>query len=145
MQIIVGGVIEKDEKILMVQEAKKNCYQKWNIPAGHLEEGETIFEGAIREIREETGCKVKLTNMFPIINKKMEDDILILITFTAELLEESICFQQEEILDVKWIEKKELERMGSENLRDEKLMKKTLEMIKENKLYPLDAIEIIGQ
>ena len=37
MEIIVGGIIEKDNKILMVKEAKKKCYGKWNVPAGHLE------------------------------------------------------------------------------------------------------------
>ena len=26
MEIIVGGIIEKDNKILMVKEAKKKCY-----------------------------------------------------------------------------------------------------------------------
>jgi ADP-ribose pyrophosphatase YjhB (NUDIX family) len=51
MEIIVGGIIEKDNKILMVKEAKKKCYGKWNVPAGHLEDGETIFKGAIRERR----------------------------------------------------------------------------------------------
>ena len=29
MVIIVGGIIEKDNKILMVKEAKKKCYGKW--------------------------------------------------------------------------------------------------------------------
>ena len=60
MEIIVGGIIEKDNKILMVKEAKKKCYGKWNVPAGHLEDGETIFEGTSRETFEETGCKVRL-------------------------------------------------------------------------------------
>ena len=39
MEIIVGGIIEKDNKILMVKEAKKKYYGKWNVPAGHLENG----------------------------------------------------------------------------------------------------------
>ena len=49
MEIIVGGIIEKDNKILMVKEAKKKCYGKWNVPAGHLENGETIFEGLLEK------------------------------------------------------------------------------------------------
>ena len=106
MKIIVGGIIEKDNKILMVKEAKKKCYGKWNVPAGHLEDGETIFEGAIREIFEETGCKVRLKNMLPIMSG-------------------------------------ELENMGCEDLRDEKLIKRTLEMLRKNKIYPLDIIEIL--
>ena len=97
MEIIVGGIIEKDNKILMVKEAKKKCYGKWNVPAGHLEDGETIFEGAIREIFEETGCKVRLKNVLPIINKELENVTFLLITFTTELLEENISFNKEEI------------------------------------------------
>ena len=101
MQIIVGGIIEKEGKILMVQEAKKICYGKWSFPAGHLEDGETIFDGAIREIHEETGCKVKLTKLLPIINRKLNNEMFIMIIFAAELLEEKIKFEPKEILDVK--------------------------------------------
>lgn len=143
MKVIVGGIIEKDNKILMVKEAKKKCYGKWNVPAGHLEDGETIFEGAIREIFEETGCKVRLKKLLPIMSGKLENTTFIIITFTTELLEEKISFNKEEILEVKWISKEELENMNSENLRDEKLIKRTLKMLNENKLYPLDTIEIL--
>ena len=128
MEVIVGGIIEKDNKILMVKEAKKKCYGKWNVPAGHLENGETVFEGAIREVFEETGCKVRIKNV---------------LTFTTELLEENISFNKEEILDVKWISKEELKNMTSQNLRDEKLIKRTLEMLEENREYPLDVIEVL--
>lgn len=143
MKIIVGGIIEKDNKILMVKEAKKKCYGKWNVPAGHLEDGETIFEGAIREIFEETGCKVRLKNMLPIMSGELENTTFMIITFTTELLEEKISFNKEEILDVKWISKEELENMGCEDLIDEKLIKRTLEMLRKNKIYPLDIIEIL--
>ena len=30
MQVIVGGFIENNGKVLMVQEGKKSCYKKWN-------------------------------------------------------------------------------------------------------------------
>lgn len=142
MQVVVGGFIEQDGKVLMVQEGKKSCYKKWNFPAGHLENGESIFNGAIREISEETGCKVELTNMLPIMNKKFKDDNLMIITFTAKLLNETISFDSKEILDVKWISIESLENMNSENLRDELLIKKTLKAYKEKKLYPLDIIEM---
>ena len=143
MEIIVGGIIEKDNKILMVKEAKKKCYGKWNVPAGHLENGETIFEGAIREIFEETGCKVRLKNVLPIMSKDIEDTTLIIITFTTELLEENISFNKEGILDVKWISKKELINMTDKELRDEKRIKITLQMLEENKVYPLNSIKIL--
>jgi len=143
MDIIVGGIIEKNDKILMVQESKKKCYGKWNVPAGHLENGETIFDGAIREIFEETGCKVRLKNMLPIMCGEVEGMTYMIITFTTELLEEKISFNKEEILDVKWISKEEIENMNSETLRDEKMIKSTLEKLKNGEVYPLSLIDIL--
>ena len=37
MKVIVGGIIEKEGKVLLVQEKQEDCYGKWNIPAGHLD------------------------------------------------------------------------------------------------------------
>lgn len=55
-----GGVIfrhstDKPEKIeiLLIQDSK----ERWTIPKGHIEEGESPREAAAREIEEETGLK----------------------------------------------------------------------------------------
>ena len=143
MLIIAGKKKKKDNKILMVKEAKKKCYGKWNVPAGHLEKGETIFEGAIREIFEETGCKVRLKNVLPIISKEIENTTVLIITFTTELLEENISFNKEEILDVQWIPIEELNEMLDEKLRDKKGVKIMLKALRENKIYPLDSVKIL--
>ena len=143
MKVIVGGIIEKDGKYLLIKEAKKMCYGKWNFPAGHLDFNESLEQGAIREIKEETGCDVKLDGVCYVANRILEDDLFVMIVFNAKLINENIEFDKEEILDVKWISKEELENMGCEDLRDEKLIKRTLEMLRKNKIYPLDIIEIL--
>lgn len=43
--IVVGGVIEKDGKFLLVQEALEKVRGKWNLPAGQLDANETLFDG----------------------------------------------------------------------------------------------------
>jgi diadenosine hexaphosphate hydrolase (ATP-forming) len=54
-----GGVIfrrnpiTKEIEILLIQDAK----DRWTIPKGHIEEGETAKQTAEREIREETGLQ----------------------------------------------------------------------------------------
>lgn len=50
-----GGVVEKDDKILMIL---RN--DLWDIPKGKLEKGEKKREGAVREVEEETGAKVEI-------------------------------------------------------------------------------------
>lgn len=65
-----GGIIfrrsEKQEiEILLIQDAKN----RWTIPKGHIEEGESAKETAEREIREETGLKdMKVLNWLGKIN-----------------------------------------------------------------------------
>jgi ADP-ribose pyrophosphatase YjhB (NUDIX family) len=65
-----GGVIFRRNKkneveILLIQDAKN----RWTIPKGHIEEGESAKETAEREIREETGLqKMKVLNWLGKIN-----------------------------------------------------------------------------
>lgn len=66
-----GGVIfRRNEKskaveILLIQDAK----DRWTIPKGHIEEGESARQTAEREVQEETGlAKVKVMNWLGKIN-----------------------------------------------------------------------------
>lgn len=112
--IIVGGVIEKDGKFLLVQEAQEKCRGKWNIPAGHLDPNETVFEGAKRETFEECGCKVEITGILQIGNRILEDDSWVSVIFSTKLLEDNIKFDKNEILDVKWFSYEEILNMKDE-------------------------------
>ncbi|HRU87637.1 MAG TPA: NUDIX hydrolase [Syntrophales bacterium] len=55
----VGAVVCKDGKVLLVQRAAPPSRGLWAIPGGSLEVGETLQEGAEREILEETGVRIK--------------------------------------------------------------------------------------
>ena len=67
--MIVGALCIRDNKILM---AKRNIHPRkglWTLPAGFMENGETLEAGALRETMEETGSEakaitVKLSSVF---------------------------------------------------------------------------------
>ena len=50
IKVVTGGILEKDGKFLLVQEKQKIHKGKWNVPAGGLDENESLMEGAKREI-----------------------------------------------------------------------------------------------
>ncbi|MDQ5988163.1 MAG: Bifunctional NMN adenylyltransferase/Nudix hydrolase [Syntrophus sp. SKADARSKE-3] len=55
----VGAIVIKEGKVLMIKRAAKPNQNLWAIPGGMLELGETLQEGAEREIFEETGIRIK--------------------------------------------------------------------------------------
>lgn len=139
MIVIAGCLIARDNKILMVKEAKKQCYGQWNFPAGHVDEFEKITEGAMRESYEETGCKVKLTGVLPICSVDREDgETRIMIRFTADIIEENIKFDTDEILDVKWLDIEKIKNMTEQELRGYDTSIQFIKDFEEKKIYPLE-------
>ena len=139
MNVVVGAVIEKDGKYLLVQEAKKRCYEQWNFPAGRLEVNESLGQGAIREVKEETGCDVELNGVCYIANRILEDDLLVMIFFNAKLINKSIKFNKEEILDVKWLTYDEINKKmirGS-------YVKKAIANYQNKLIAPIDMVDIL--
>ena len=56
--IRVTGILIEDNKILLVK-PKVSDKRNWSLPSGKLEQGETIEQGIIREMKEETGLDVE--------------------------------------------------------------------------------------
>ncbi|MSP47812.1 MAG: NUDIX domain-containing protein [Alphaproteobacteria bacterium] len=55
----VGAVVFRGEEVLLVHSAKGSRKGKWSLPGGAQHVGETMFEAAIREVREETGAEIR--------------------------------------------------------------------------------------
>ena len=48
-----------DDKLLLVQNRRRNGSHDWSTPGGVVDEGETVIEGLTREVAEETGLVVQ--------------------------------------------------------------------------------------
>ncbi len=132
--IIVGGVVKKDGKYLLVQEAKKECKGKWSIPAGHLEPNETIVEGAKREILEECGLEVEITGILH-VRKNSE---WVNIAFSTNIIGGEIRFDKKEILDAKWFSLDDIINM-KQDLRDLDWMLKAIIDCENDKIIDINT------
>lgn len=141
MPVIVGGVVEKDGKYLLVQEAKEKCRGKWNLTAGHLDPNETIFDAAKREVKEECGLDVELTGVCQIGNMKLENDLFVSIIFSTNVIGGDIKFNPDEILDTKWFTYEEILAM-KDQLRDTGLILGTIDNIRNDLVAPINIVKI---
>ena len=65
-----GAIIVQDDSILLVKRAHPPKIGWWCIPAGFMEWNEHPSQTAVRELEEETGLKVKLTEFFEVYSGK---------------------------------------------------------------------------
>lgn len=59
-KIVVGSVLSFERKILLCRRAIDPCRGYWTLPAGYLETGETVEDGARREAFEEARVEAEL-------------------------------------------------------------------------------------
>ncbi|HDL78348.1 MAG TPA: NUDIX hydrolase, partial [Bacteroidetes bacterium] len=59
-----GVILLQNHNVLLTKRKYEPRANKWSLPAGFMEYGETVKETAVRELKEETNLDVKLTRLF---------------------------------------------------------------------------------
>ena len=67
-RIIAGCVIEVNGKILMCKRAIEPRHGFWTVPAGFMENGESVQQGAAREAMEEALAHVQIGSLLAIVS-----------------------------------------------------------------------------
>ena len=67
-KIVVGCVPEHDGRILLCRRAIEPRYGYWTVPAGFMENDETLQEAAARETQEEALATVEIGELFAIVD-----------------------------------------------------------------------------
>jgi ADP-ribose pyrophosphatase YjhB (NUDIX family) len=83
-KIVVGCVPERDGRILLCKRAIEPRHGYWTVPAGFLELGESIADGAARETLEEACAEVQIGHLFASVDIPEAGQLHLF--FTAKLL-----------------------------------------------------------
>jgi hypothetical protein len=114
---------DKNELLLQKRSATKKTHPNcWDISgAGHIKAGETISDGAIRELKEELGVEIEEKDLQYITTikstknpKNMEFQYVYLLRCNKKI--EEYIFEDGEVSDVKYIFYKDLEKMVEEKV-----------------------------
>lgn len=84
---VVAAVVEREGLILTCRRrAEKAAGGKWEFPGGKVESGETHAEALVREIQEELGASIEVTDTLRTDDTAVGNDIIRLTCFRARLL-----------------------------------------------------------
>ncbi|NVK18367.1 MAG: NUDIX hydrolase [Methylocystaceae bacterium] len=72
--VAIGVVVHKGDDILLIKRAKAPNKGRWSLPGGAQHIGETLFEGAAREVLEETNTDVTNLRFIDCVDSIYKDD-----------------------------------------------------------------------
>jgi len=84
-RLVVGALPVWEDRILLCRRAIEPCHGKWTLPAGFMENGETIAEAARRETEEEANARIALGDMYTLISVPHINQVHVV--FRARLLD----------------------------------------------------------
>lgn len=130
VSIKAGGIIFNSslDKVVMIlnRDSYNKGENKWGLPKGHLKEGESIYYGAKREIKEETGLNINLKKANRCI--KINDCYYYIIILSKLIKTNPI--DKNEIFKSEWIDLNEINNLNL-NYDTRSVFKKTkLEKLK---------------
>lgn len=84
---VVGAIIENNNEILCALRSKDmSLPMMWEFPGGKIEEGESVNEAIVREIKEELDCNIEVISIFNDNTHEYENIIVNLITVKCKLI-----------------------------------------------------------
>ena len=106
----VGAVVIKGTEVLLVRRGSEPLKGEWSLPGGALEIGETLQQGVVREVFEETGMTVTPAGVIEILDRIIKDEEsgrvryhYVLIDFVCQVTGGTLC-SASDAEDVRWVE-----------------------------------------
>jgi len=111
----VGAVVIDGTKVLLVRRGQEPLKGEWSLPGGALELGETLQQGVVREVLEETGLIVVPGGIIEILDRIVPDEAsgrvryhYVLIDFVCHVSGGALC-SASDAEEVRWVERDQLQ------------------------------------
>lgn len=131
-------IIEKDNAILMTQDEGK---EGWKLPGGEIKDGEMVYDGIKREVKEETNLDVELTSIVCIQEYVKENSKHRFRIYVAGApVGGETKTNPGEVKKIEWISREELGKLAKDDFFISQYYLATREYLS-GKRYPLNIIE----
>ena len=105
--VAAGALVSKGDTVLLVRTPRRG----WEFPGGQIEEGETLTEGLLRELHEETGITARITQLVGVYSN-LRPPSKVMMDFLAEWISGELATSAETV-EVEWVNRHQaLERIS---------------------------------
>ncbi len=118
----VGAVVIEGARVLLVRRGNAPLKGEWSLPGGALELGETLQQGVVREVLEETGLMVEPLAMIEVLDRITRDEAssrihyhYVLIDFVCRVTGGTLCGGSDAD-EARWVGREELHEQGGYGL-----------------------------
>lgn len=117
-QVAVGAIVLDDGDILLVKRRTEPAAGTWSLPGGKLELGESLHEAAVREVLEETACKISPRGIAGVVERIVRDDEgaishhYVIVDLWAAIIDRIDPTASDDAEDARWFAADELSRIG---------------------------------
>lgn len=122
-KITVSCILQSKQQILLINEAQ-NGKNQWDIPAGEVKKGETVYQGILREVKEETSINIKKPKLRKIYKYMSDKNNYIHYLFHLKIDKNPTINKQDldpDIKDLKWFSKNDVQKLLSKKAIEHKL------------------------
>jgi 8-oxo-dGTP diphosphatase len=104
----VGAIVVKDGHVLLARRGKEPSYGLWSVPGGAVHLGEGLRLATQREIREECGIEVDLTDVIEVVERTVRDETgriqyhYVIIDYLARWVSGQLA-PSSEVLEARWV------------------------------------------
>ena len=101
----VGAIVIRDGRLLVIKRGHPPFEGHWSVPGGRLEFGETLAEGAIRELLEETGLRGVAGDLCGIAERFSDRGHIVIHDYWVTVSAEQTAVAGDDAADVAWVDR----------------------------------------
>jgi 8-oxo-dGTP pyrophosphatase MutT (NUDIX family) len=135
-------VVRLGHRFLLVHERRHG--QRWYLPAGRVELGETFVEAAIRETREEAGIDIAIDGIVRVEHSPIPEGARVRVVFVGRPIDDRPpkCEPDDETLEAAWVSLAELDDFP---LRGDEVRLLFEELEAGAPIYPVSLLRLEGE
>jgi 8-oxo-dGTP diphosphatase len=112
-EVAVGGVVVRDDALLLVRRGHGPAAGEWSVPGGRVHPGEGLHEAVVREVKEETGLDVVVDRFLGWVERIDDEHHFVILDFACVALEDAQApAAGDDAAEAAWVDVSELDGLA---------------------------------